>query len=309
MHGEGNHKTEECFALKKMEDHGYIIKKRINEIFVEDKEEKDSEEINKNFISYPHFKIDNGNPICFSISNNVKNPFRCKILIDNVLTDAILDTGADISIVHVNSIPKHLRIQKISNIKVTSACGNVIEIIGKVKELEFIYNKTKYLLEALVTNKYPTYVILGSPFIIEQKNLFFDLVDRKLKINNVQVDEENLILEDVYKKKFSNVFATEIDKMNICLAKSHYITTTCNQPIKQNNYRIPIHYEKEVDKEVNKLLRLGIIRPSKSPWCSQVIPIKKKDGTLRLCIDYRGLNSVTIKDSYPCHTSTILSID
>ncbi|KAM0686312.1 hypothetical protein COBT_002465, partial [Conglomerata obtusa] len=96
-----------------MKIHGYIIKYRINEICVEDKEEKDSEEINKDFNSYPHFKFDNENPICFSISNNVKKLFRCKILIDNVLADAILDTGADISIVHMNLILKHPNIQKI----------------------------------------------------------------------------------------------------------------------------------------------------------------------------------------------------
>ncbi len=43
----------------------------------------------------------------------------------------------------------------------------------------------------------------------------------------------------------------------------------------------------------------GMIVDSKSPWCSPVRLVKKKDGSLRVCVDYRKLNNVTIKDSYP----------
>ena len=48
-----------------------------------------------------------------------------------------------------------------------------------------------------------------------------------------------------------------------------------------------------------KLLEKGFIRPSVSPWGVPVLFIKKKDGTMRLCIDYRKLNQVTIKNKYP----------
>lgn len=42
-----------------------------------------------------------------------------------------------------------------------------------------------------------------------------------------------------------------------------------------------------------------IIRPSNSPWCSRILPVRKQDNSLRLCIDFRRLNTLTIKDSYP----------
>jgi hypothetical protein len=51
--------------------------------------------------------------------------------------------------------------------------------------------------------------------------------------------------------------------------------------------------------QLKELLDLGIIRPSVSPWGAPVIFVKKKDGSLRLCIDYRDLNRATVKNRYP----------
>ena len=51
--------------------------------------------------------------------------------------------------------------------------------------------------------------------------------------------------------------------------------------------------------QLKELLDLGIIRPSVSPWGAPIIFVKKKDGSLRLCIDYRELNCATVKNNYP----------
>ena len=55
----------------------------------------------------------------------------------------------------------------------------------------------------------------------------------------------------------------------------------------------------ELKVQLEELLEKGFIRPSVSPWGAPVIFVKKKDGSLRLCIDYRQLNKVTIKNRYP----------
>ena len=55
----------------------------------------------------------------------------------------------------------------------------------------------------------------------------------------------------------------------------------------------------ELKKQLQELLDKGYIRPSVSPWGAPVLFVRKKDGTLRLCIDYRKLNQVTVKNKYP----------
>jgi len=56
---------------------------------------------------------------------------------------------------------------------------------------------------------------------------------------------------------------------------------------------------KELKTQLHELLDKGFICPSHSPWGAPVLFVKKADGSLRLCIDYRGLNQVTIKNKYP----------
>ena len=64
-------------------------------------------------------------------------------------------------------------------------------------------------------------------------------------------------------------------------------------------YRLPPDELAELKRQLDKLLALGLIRPSTSPFASPVLFVKKKDGSLRLCIDYRGLNKVSVKNRYP----------
>ena len=70
-------------------------------------------------------------------------------------------------------------------------------------------------------------------------------------------------------------------------------------PILRAPYRMASTELKELKTQLQELLDKGFIRPSVSPWGAPVLFIKKKDGTLRMCIDYRQINKVTVKNKYP----------
>jgi len=80
---------------------------------------------------------------------------------------------------------------------------------------------------------------------------------------------------------------------------THRIDTGDAKPIRQGLRRHPQVYMDVIDREVEKLEACGVIEPACSPWASNVVVVTKHDRTPRITLDYRGLNSVTYKDSYP----------
>ena len=76
------------------------------------------------------------------------------------------------------------------------------------------------------------------------------------------------------------------------------IRTGSHDPVRSHPYRVPPKWKEEVKAQIDKLLEWGIIRPSTSPWSSSVVTAQKKDGGVRICIDYRAVNAVTDPDPY-----------
>lgn len=99
--------------------------------------------------------------------------------------------------------------------------------------------------------------------------------------------------------QYADVFATTRDDLGRTGKLKHDIDTAGAHPVRQRVRRIPPQRRQEVQELLNKMLENGVIKPSNSPWASPVVLVRKKDGSLRFCIDYRKLNQVTTKDAYP----------
>jgi len=107
-------------------------------------------------------------------------------------------------------------------------------------------------------------------------------------------------------KEFSHIFSRNDTDIGLCKTISHEIMTPDVPPVHSTPRRIPYGLEEDVDKEVNRLLEADIIRRSCSPWNSPVVVVRKSDGSIRLCIDYRQLNALTIRPIYPIPDSKSL---
>ena len=99
-------------------------------------------------------------------------------------------------------------------------------------------------------------------------------------------------------REYQDVFSKAGDPISSRLLVEHEIITTgrpIRQPFRRQN---PIVREIE-QQQVKEMLRDDVIRPSASPWASPVVMVKKKDGSMRFCVDFRKMNDATIKDAHP----------
>jgi len=99
--------------------------------------------------------------------------------------------------------------------------------------------------------------------------------------------------------EYADVFSKgELDLGETSLA-AHQIDTSDARPMRPTLRRQPHHLLYKVDENVQNMLKAGVIEPSCSPWTSNLVVVAKKDGSLRFCVDYHKLNSVTRRDAYP----------
>ena len=96
-------------------------------------------------------------------------------------------------------------------------------------------------------------------------------------------------------EEYPSVFNDEPGKTDVCELQ---IRTGDNYPVVLAPYRVPDRLKKEVKEEIDQLVEMGVATPSHSAWASPIVPVCKKDGKIRLCIDYRKLNGVTEADPF-----------
>ena len=118
----------------------------------------------------------------------------------------------------------------------------------------------------------------------------------KLGLGLTKSQEENVwqVLE-----AYDSVFTDVLGKSNVI---QHQITLTDSTPTRSKPYSLPYAIRENLKTEIQEMLDLGIIRTSASPYASPIVIVKKKDGSNRICVDYRKLNKVTAADPEPMKT-------
>jgi hypothetical protein len=171
-------------------------------------------------------------------------------------------------------------------------------------------------------------VILGMEWTTQHK-VVLDISDRVVEINSPTVRHTTLYLPfkdgtDSYAYvtiispldeipvvcDYPDVFPDELPGMPLDRDVEFVIELQPGTaPISKRPYRMPPKELAELKTQLQEFLDKGYIRPSSSPWGCPALFVKKKDGSLRMCVDYRPLNAVTIKNKYPLPESMFFSIN
>ncbi len=100
-------------------------------------------------------------------------------------------------------------------------------------------------------------------------------------------------------KKYKDIISTGSHDLGKTEVVSHNIDTNNAPPIKPGLRRCAFAERDQVKTEINQMVENGIITKSNSPWASPIVLVRKNDGNIRFCIDFRRLNNITRKDAYP----------
>ena len=132
-------------------------------------------------------------------------------------------------------------------------------------------------------------------FLLHTEESPDDEVAIKVDINPALNTQQRSALGDLL-HEFRDLFGNKLGRTQ---AFEHSIEIGDATPIRQAPYRIPLSQRQLVKDELDKMLKMGVIRPSTSPWASPVVIVPKKDGGVCFCVDYRKLNRVAKFDAYP----------
>ena len=123
-------------------------------------------------------------------------------------------------------------------------------------------------------------------------------LQKQIKISNNCSDEERDQLLNCLLEK-NEVFALSDEELGETDVVEHSIDVTGAKPVKEVSRRLPYAMRQQLELELDKLLKIGCIEPANSPYASPLVLVRKPDGSLRLCVDYRTINKDTIPDRYP----------
>ena len=135
--------------------------------------------------------------------------------------------------------------------------------------------------------------------VVERTSEMPDFIRQLIgKVHPSLCEPTTIALKDIL-LKYLEVFSASENDLGLTDITTHAIDTGDSKPIRQSLRRYPPAHVEAISQHVDNMLEQGVIQPAQSPWASNIVLVRKKDGSFRCCLDYRQLNSVTKKDAYP----------
>lgn len=223
-----------------------------------------------------------------------------KILVNSFPLKGLLDSGSNCTILghgaleFVNKL--NLPTYPLTN-SVTTADGTSHDSVCYVN-LPITFNNKTNIIATMVIPSLTKPIILGMDFwnSFNIQPVICNQVDVNVSPNNLTLDQQSQ-LDEVIKMFPSYKEGTPLPRTQVF---EHVIDTGDAKPIKQRYYPVSPYIQQEIDAELQRMLDLGVIKPSISPWSSPVVVVRKKPSNkVRICLDSRKLNKVTKTKSYP----------
>nr|VZH98725.1 unnamed protein product [Spirometra erinaceieuropaei] len=255
-------------------------------------------------------------------------PLTISGTVANRRVSILIDTGAAVSLIHRSLLHGTNYIQSaFPQLQILTANSSTLQLSGSATVPVSIKDTTiRHCF--LVSSELKWNVILGCDFLKRHaqaitfsptsQSLILKDDEVTVDVNSVEIDTRPPLdpssIEDILPDNisaddrgalfhalapFTSVFTWADQAIGRCNVVQHRINTGSAPPQHLPPRRIPFHFREELDKMVENMLQQGIIQPSSSPWAAPVTLVKKKDNSLRLCVDYRRLNAVTVRDAFP----------
>jgi hypothetical protein len=246
------------------------------------------------------------------------------ILVNDNNTIVLFDYGASHSFVAANFVQKHnLPLSMLNNWMIVSSPGGDMHAGHVFPKVNILIRGVEFIANLIVLESKGIDVILGMDWLSKHKGMI-NYAKKVVRLTTssgkgMEYVAENLVTDKEASNKivlnhldaastldirivseFPDVFLEELPAMPPDREIEFVIELVPGTaPIFKRPYRMATNKLAELKEQLQELLDKGYIRPSASPWGAPVIFVPKKDGMHRMCVDYRSLNEVTIKNKYP----------
>lgn len=196
----------------------------------------------------------------------------------------------------------NLNIETNSSAAIVSVADGTQHIVHQAVQLPIEYGGKTISCEALVVPTIDKGLILGMNFwdAFQIKPVMCDLIEDEKVVKVKDSHDLSMSQSQELQAILRKMPFTKPGILSKTTLITHKIDTSDATPIKQRQFVVSPFIQKDIDTEIDRLLEMGVIfKCSPSAWNNPMVAVRKPSGKIRLCLDARKLNSVTVKDAYP----------